>query len=183
MSSIKDQIAAISQLGPELGAKYGFVLTAIRESLQVLEQLEIAGFPINNPKAMIKVLDQVKSIEQFSQFQDFVKAYDDFCRSFSGVGAKMDGAQGAALKKIVAYLIRENKDKDEAGALLAWNYILNNWKNLTKFIQNQVSLTQINKNLPEILTQLRNGATKQAGSKAAVNAVRDRIRRGADQGE
>lgn len=121
--------------------------------------------------------------EETSRYQSFIKRYDTFCRWVSGAGAKMDGVQGKAMKAIIKYLIKESKASDEQGALDAWDYVLTNWAKLSPFIQTQISLVQINKNLAEILMQLRkNGKTASEQTAASVRASIRAGRGSADEG-
>jgi hypothetical protein len=100
-----------------------------------------------------------------SQYQKFVSVYDEFCKTRMGLGARMTPAQGKALKEIMAYLKEQSHTKDEAGALKAWIFILAHWDRVGDFIGKQKALTQINKNLVEILDKIRNGQNKQATTK------------------
>lgn len=169
--TIKEQIATFGKIAWEKNAD-DESFSAINGSLKLLAKLEAAKVPLDAEK----IIEKFKTKKtKYSKYQDFVKVYDDFCREHIGVGSKMDGAQGKALNTIIKYLVKESKMKDENGALLAWKFILENWKRLTPFVQNQTTLLQINKNLLEILTQLRNGSTK-ATIKANKNAsIRKRI--------
>lgn len=145
--------------------------------------LDAIKLTLKDYKRLIEEVAAEPAPEKPNMFPAFVKAYDTFCRIKTKAGAKMDGANGKALKTIIQFLTQEALQKDEAGALEAWKYILLNWDKLTPFIQNQVSLLQINKNLPEILMQLRrNGKT---ASEQTANNVRESIRAGragADEG-
>ncbi len=143
------------------------------EALTALESIKLT---LKDYKRLIEEVAQPVQEEAKGMYRAFVRAYDTFCRMKTKAGAKMDGANGKALKTIIAFLTQEASSKDEAGALEAWMYILLNWDKLTPFIQNQVSLLQINKNLPEILMQLRRNG-KTTGEQAASN-IREGIRAG-----
>lgn len=145
-------------------------LQAVKESLRRLKKLEAEYAKLESELDRAKMGE--KKLELYHQFID---TYDQFCRAYIGAGAKLDGVQGKAMKSIIAYLTKESKDKSEEGALLAWKFILAHWAKLTKFIQNQTSLVQINKNLQEILTQLRRGKDKQAAQQNAISGTRQRI--------
>lgn len=93
-------------------------------------------------------------------------AYNDFCLLQTGTSAKIDGAQGDALKKILAYLRLNSHDKSVDGVVNGLKYIFANWKSLDAYHQSQLKLTQINSNLINIINQLRNG--KATGSTADV---------------
>jgi len=125
-----------------------------------------------------KSLKRLQKLEQrggYEKYKDFIRVYDEFCKGFIGVGAKIDGVQGRAMKMIIKYLIQQSKDHSEEGALAAWEYILKNWTKLSDFIQTQTSLAQINKNLQEILTQLRHAGKKT--NQGAAHSVKQRVAR------
>jgi DNA-binding transcriptional MerR regulator len=174
--TIKEQIGWLGKWAWKGDKSEQNALTEIRQTMHRIEQLERAGYSLELIEELIKNTANMKA-DEGKLYQEFVEAYDVFCKSYIGVGAKMSGAQGKALKDIIEYLRGQSRTKDSEGALAAWQYILKNWGRLTKFIQNQTTLTQINKNLQEILTQLRNGATTNQGGKAASASVRDSIRR------
>lgn len=146
-------------------------LQKIKESLRRLKKLEAEN------KKLESELDRLEKMgdKKLEMYHQFIDTYDQFCRAYIGAGAKLDGVQGKAMKSIIAYLTKESKAKSEEGALLAWKFILAHWGKLTKFIQNQTSLVQINKNLQEILTQLRRGKDKQADQQNTIQGTRQRI--------
>lgn len=113
---------------------------------------------------------------KYVRFKEFIEVYDTFCKKEAGVGARMNATQGAAMNKIIAYLVSQSNTNNEEGALLAWSYILSHWKNLTDFIKRQTALTQINKNLVEILTQLRNHGKSNSKGSSAADDIRNAAR-------
>ena len=131
-------------------------LKAIDMAISVIDKATERGF------GRVKKIDDVK----FDTFNSFFGAYAEFYKNSTGFPVKMDALNGKALKGIIAYLVETSKTKDEAGALMAWQYVLKNWEGITPFLQGQKGLLQINKNLSEILDQLRNGnyKTKQSGA-------------------
>lgn len=146
-------------------------LTIIKDSLRRLKKLEA-----ENARLERELEQAEKSATQKAElYSDFIEVYDQFCRAYIGVGAKLDGIQGKAMKNIIAYLTAQSKTKDEKGALAAWKFILAHWAQLTKFMQNQNSLVQINKNLQEILTQLRRGKDQQAAKQTTIEGTRQRV--------
>lgn len=102
-------------------------------------------------------------------FTDAIEAYDDFCKSRFHVGAKIDGAQGNAMKKIMVYLRANSHEKSDEGVLNAWKYILQNWEKLDDWLKGQVKLTQINSNMLNIINQLKYGHnSRSTGTTAAT---------------
>lgn len=143
-------------------AKTQAALIAIKESLQYLAALEM---PIEGEERKAK----------YDHYQEFIAIYHAFCEDFIKAKSKMNSRQGKAMKSIIAYLLKQDKVKNEMDALASWEYILRHWKNLSKFIQGQTTLVQIDRNLLEILTQLRNGHDKKSSKIAKSNSIKQRI--------
>lgn len=93
-------------------------------------------------------------------YQDCINAYDEFLKKTIGVGVRMNGIQGKAMKAIIKYLRTQSRDKNDEGVLASWTYILDHWDRQNEFIGKQKDLTSINKNLIEILDNLKNGNSK-----------------------
>lgn len=103
------------------------------------------------------------------RYQEFVGVYDQFCREKLGAPGVINAANGRALKEIVDYLMKQEKvNGSEDLAFEGWQYMFKNWGLLSDFIQKQVTLLQIKKNLPEILYEFRN-ASKSAKRKHSDN--------------
>ncbi len=113
-----------------------------------------------------------KTNEIYSQM---VAIYDDFCLREMGMGAKIDGLQGKSLKSIIEYLEGQVQKKQgqierellNEEILKAWSFILNHWQNLGSFYKSQIKLNQINSNLPNILTHLKNANSTNRAAKFA----------------
>jgi hypothetical protein len=102
-------------------------------------------------------------------YTDAIEAYDPFCKARFHVGAKIDGAQGNAMKKILVYLRANSHEKSDEGVLNAWKYILQNWEKLDDWLKGQVKLTQINSNMLNIINQLKYGHnSRSTGTTAAT---------------
>ena len=111
-----------------------------------------------------------------------IEAYNHFCKQRIGVGCKMDGAEGKAMKSIILYLTTQVKDPKYQDTIyrddrddqvyIAWKFILDNWDMLDDFLQKQIALRQINSNLINILNQLRNGKNR---SKTSVEKLKSEI--------
>ena len=104
-----------------------------------------------------------------------VEAYNEFCLQKTNMGAKMNAHQGKALKSIVQYLASQIKNKRvqiteeelKTEVLSAWNYVLGNWHEITGYYAEQIKLSQIDSNLPNLLVQLRNKKTTARNEKFA----------------
>ena len=111
-------------------------------------------------------------------YRDCIEIYDQFCKSYIGVTAKIDGAEGKAMKSIISYL--KNQDKIKSGESKvedAWKFILGNWDKLDNFLKGQVKIRQINSNFSNILNQIRNASKTTSRGSAIDNEIAKRINR------
>jgi len=106
------------------------------------------------------------------KYKAFVAVYFEFFKELVGIVPKMTAGGGASLKRIITYLTQISNDHTEDGALDSWRYILGNWKRLSPFLQQQTGLQQIEKNINEIITQLKRGHSDTRGK--AANDRRER---------
>lgn len=109
-------------------------------------------------------------------YPQMIEVYDSFCQGKTGMGAKMNAHQGKALKSIMEYLanqikIKKGQDLTEdtlkEEILMAWRYILTNWSKINGYYAEQIKLSQIDSNLPNLLIQLRNKKTNAREQKFA----------------
>ena len=146
----------------------------------------------NQKTIEVQTIEQPKQIEQVLEFEDvieeqpknkrkktesdklypqMIEAYDTFCKTRIGMGAKINAHQGKSMKSIMEYLTNQvqAKHQDEViseeaikeNVLVAWQYILNNWSNITGYYAEQIKLNQIDSNLPNLLMQLKNNKNKK----------------------
>jgi hypothetical protein len=107
-------------------------------------------------------------------FQRFTASYDDFFKKLNGVPAQYGKASGAATNSLVAYFRKIAKDRATKDAVNdpgetyidekaheGWVYVLNNWARLDGFLQTKTRLIDINSNIQNIITQLKNGHSKK----------------------
>ena len=96
-------------------------------------------------------------------YAKMIKDYDAFCEDKTGVGCKIDGAQGKSMKRIIKFLETQCQKKDtkliggelEEKVLLAWRYILSNWEKLDDFNRGRIKLTEIDSSMLNILSKLK----------------------------
>jgi hypothetical protein len=122
-----------------------------------------------------------KNTKSSEVYVAMIKLYDDFCQREMGMGAKIDGLQGKSMKSIISYLETQVKKKQgeieesvlNEEVIKAWTFILTQWSSISDFYKAQIRLNQINSNLPNILTQLKNANSKSRASKfaSAANAA------------
>ena len=127
------------------------------ENEQTKEQKEI---PLEAMYVSPEVRTKSKSEKIYPRM---IQAYDSFCQERFGMGAKMNSHQGKAMKSIIEYLANQVKAKKgnltlenlEDEVFSAWQYILKNWGVIQGYYAEQIKLSQIDCNLPNILIQLR----------------------------
>lgn len=141
-------------------------LEAIHRSLKkikIINESELTAAEVEKPKTRKR------------KHPEFADAYTTFVQFHSQIGARISTADEKALARIVAYLTEQSKQKNEAGALAAWKYILSNWTKLSPWLQKQIALTSIDKHILEILTTLRNGNSKSDASRKTETNLKARI--------
>lgn len=108
-----------------------------------------------------------KVISIFSQFNSAWFAF--FRKENNDLDPKFTGADGAALKQIIAYLKKINTG-DEAAALANWNLLLDNWNSLSDFHQKQTDLKYINSKLNVIIREIiKNNGSNTSGNNGSVS--------------
>jgi hypothetical protein len=156
----------------------------IQEAIETLEQMQSAAQGAQK-KALSVAIKTLRAAARKKQkpaaapapgYQDAMDAYFEWHRATVGVAPRITSRDGAALKEILKYLSENSKSQDHEGALAAWRFILLYWDTLNKFLQSQVSLNSIAKNLPEIIMQIRQHATDRK-KRGTTDSVMERIRR------
>jgi hypothetical protein len=100
------------------------------------------------------VIENNKIVKE--EYKAYVKSYSDFFQDKVGLPIKMDGSEGKAMKSIISYMNTATKDKGGNG-LLGWDLVLQNFDKWDNFHKTQLTIKQINSNLPNILNSIRNG--------------------------
>lgn len=126
--------------------------------------------PVSNPskvkeskvnRSKVKESKGVDEANASPLFKNCISVYNDFIKEKTGASAKIDGAQGNAMKSIIKYLLAQEKiSGNEDQALIGWKFILTNFEKTEPFIRKQLNLTQINSNITNILDQIKNGIPK-----------------------
>jgi len=107
----------------------------------------------------------------------FLESYNAFLKKRTGTTEQFSVAGRTALKKIITYLKSQVSNKNagaapeflDAETLKAWQWLLNHFEKWDKFHQGQLKLEQINSNLVNIISSIRNGNTTKSGTKQAVD--------------
>ena len=106
-----------------------------------------------------------------SNYTKMIGLYDKFCKERVGVGCKINGQEGKALKNIIKYLT--NQTESEEQVFEAWKYVLEHWDEVEEFYRKQIKISQIDSNLMNILNQLKNG--KKRTESNIEQKIRDRV--------
>lgn len=104
-----------------------------------------------------------------SIYTQFLEQWDYFYSTITNVPPKFTGADGNALKQIIAYLKKINGGIEEE-ALNNWILILESWDNLKAFHKENTDLKYINSKLNVIIREIqqKNGNTSGTDSSVAI---------------
>jgi len=137
----------------------------ISNYLNISIKEESNGFVVVQKKAQSKPKATLKRTLKPANtlYSKMIEEYDSFCQDKTGVGCKIDGAQGKSMKRIIKFLETQCKKKDELleskelddKVLLGWKYILCNWEKLDDFNRGRIKLTEIDSNMLNILSKLK----------------------------
>jgi hypothetical protein len=148
--------------------------STIEESIPVIP-IGITVPPHDDPKPKKEKKPKTAPEEkQQGVYRRFTDAYDVFFKKLNGVPAQYGKASGAATNSLVAYFRKIAKDRATKDAINepsetyiddkaheGWVYVLNNWGRLDGFLQTKTRLIDINSNIQNIITQLKNGHSKK----------------------
>lgn len=104
-------------------------------------------------------------------YNQFLNEWFTFYKKFVGLTPKFTGADGKALKQIIAYLKEIGGAEQEA--LVLWQLILSKWDTLDKFHQKQTDLKYINSKLNTILINVK--GTNQTNEQVFTNATQSEV--------
>jgi hypothetical protein len=131
----------------------------IFELEQLVQEGEVASALMPHVLGSLLRLRQIEHSKPSSTlYTEAVRMYSAWHLTTVGVQMRFGGAQGKAMKAIVAYLLNECAN-DEQAALNSWQIILDNWPKLNAFLRDQTDVTQINKNLVEIILKIKTAAS------------------------
>ncbi len=112
----------------------------------------------------------------------FIEVYHEWIKKLNGAPPVMDGAAGKSAKNIIAYfrglVEAKAKEKNEVldpGAtdnriIETWQFLIESWPKLDAFNQNKTRLLDINSNLQNLITQIKNGKNgKQQQNQNGIN--------------
>ena len=181
----KKYIITIAQLGTVFRATYtngklkriehqrGKVTVRLWKRLTKLIPYSEELIPIRRQELADRITydEEVKQTPQslYSQFMgEYFKFYEDYSK---GIPPKITGAEGKALKQVIAYLT--DISATDAEALEVWRQIFANWDKLDEFYQQQIQIRQINSNLNTLIIQLKDGKPSQKSEATANSHAND----------
>lgn len=134
-------------------------------SVESVEQSSTHSTVSVNVNGNVSVTDTVKkkdksiSLSDKSDYPKCMDLYNSFIQAKTGAGAKVTAATGKALKSIIAYLEKNitSGTVPEVFALILENHNL--WE---PFLQKQLKMEQIDSNLINIMSSIRNGKSNTA---------------------
>lgn len=176
--------------------RYGVMVDKEIVIEQVVSESDTPCIPLGNPldtpiigdknkdkdkeKKRERIVKERESEEKLvSDYTSCMDVYFDFIKQETGVPPKIDGAEGKALKSIVAYLLKlETVKNGEKKCSEVLGYIFENWRSVDPFHQKQLKLVQVNSNLVNIIASLKNGTNRTgvAGKKSELSEVASFIR-------
>ena len=98
---------------------------------------------------------QAVVIPQGDLHKELMKIYFDYVQNRTTVKPKITAAEAKALKSIREYLLKQC-DNDASKVELSWKVILDKLKKCDKYYYNNFQLTALNRNLVQIIDQIRN---------------------------
>lgn len=111
--------------------------------------------------ALEKALKAGQSDDVVHEWPRWVERYYAFRREVGSPVVKFQPADGKGLKEIQAYLVALTGSTYSEQAYDTFDFICNNWKKLTPFVQQMVKPAQMAKFMDEIILKLNpNGAGK-----------------------
>jgi hypothetical protein len=124
-------------------------------------------------------------VKRLTLHQMFMATYHEWYKARNGVKPKIDGANGEACKSLQVYFmaLASDRAKDEKiiltvqqqedRAVEMFAYIFKKWDKLDGFLQAKTRLLDINSNIQNIITQIKNGhsKSKQHGKPATGGSV------------
>lgn len=149
----------------QLGKFDEFVINHLGALLPVYEK----DIPIKEQEYLGKVTYTLE-VKQKSLYTLFLDEWYRFYEKTTGVPPKFTGADGKALKQVIAYLKQIN-NANETVALQNWQLILTKWETLKEFHQDNTDLKYINSRLNVIIREIikNNGAsTTRTGRSVSI---------------
>lgn len=114
--------------------------------------------PAASEPTVVKPPKKEKAVDPL--YSPMFDIYSNFIKNKVGNPPKVDGAEGNAMKSIIAYLRKLNPNDEEIKT--GFNSIFLCFDKWDKFHQGQLKLTQINSNLINIINSIKNGKSSNS---------------------
>lgn len=106
------------------------------------------------------------------EFKTCIEIYDKFILEQTSTHAQIDGGEGKAMNSIISALSKTEKVEDGAKSIPeVWEYILKHRDSWDAFHQTQLKIKQINSNLVNILTVLKNGNPRKQSKNSGASEL------------
>ena len=120
----------------------------------------------------VRTLAISSEAKKYNEHTAIIEAYSDWTKE-RGLPVRIDAADGAAVKKIVAFLSKfETVTSGQKTILDLFKFVLSSWNSLTPWLQTQTQLKQINSQLPTIIETIK---TKQNGKASSQNQQQQQL--------
>lgn len=142
---------------------------------------EGATKPLTSPLQGVKDKDKVKDkdmdvteqveggaggSETSKLYSSLMAIYFDFVKQHTGVPPKVSQIEGKALKNIIKYLMSIKPDEREVE--IGWKAIFENFNKWDAFHQKQLKLSQIDSNLLNIISSIKNGKQNSPNTRREI---------------
>lgn len=114
------------------------------------------------------LIENKKPISLFSQMID---EYFIFFEKQTDLPPRINAVEGKSLKDIIKHL--QSICTDDVEVMTVWKTIFLNWHKVEPFYAKQMQLKQINSNISNILTQVKNGNGNNTAQRASNNNADD----------
>jgi len=175
MSDLSEKRSFAGKKSAELRMKIQdnqLIKTVVQQNSTGVEQMPTKENKIKENKIKENKKDSIGEIAN-PLFPAFISAYDGFIKHLTNVPAKINGKEGKAAKEIINYMTRACRNKNatatDEDVLNAFRYVLDNYAKWEKFHQGQLELSQISKNLVNIINAIKNGRVDKVGKAPATD--------------
>lgn len=108
-------------------------------------------------------------IKDKTLFTKMMDAYTHFYEQETSIKPVIDGVAGKSMKQLITKLKVQTPDEDEV--LAVFTMVLDNWRTVPEFYQNQKELRQINSNINILLNHVKNGKSTTKTSAQDLSAA------------
>lgn len=144
-----------------------FEFEQIIEGLEIIENSRTVKSRKNLYLTLKKILkNNFGGGKEFQRdLKAFKQVYIDFMVKRNKVEPKLSKTSNSVFIELFEYFKKISNTKDTEGAIKSFKFIFENWNKLDSFLSQKVEIENINRNINEITTKIKN----EYGSKTATN--------------